>query len=213
METATLTRPGSAQTLTARPAPSGRPRRGRRGPGANPRAPRRQLHTPALCVLLLLTLVLRLWGIKQGLPYSYNVDEAEHFVPRAVSFFSQDLDPHYFLNPPAYSYLLHIVFELWFGSADAVTRAYTTNPTELFVVARVVAARARDALGVAHVSRRGAVLQPDGRRCSPRRSSASRSCRSSTATSRSTTCRRSPRSRCRCTGSPASCGAAGCATT
>jgi Dolichyl-phosphate-mannose-protein mannosyltransferase len=87
-----------------------------------------------------LTLVLRLWGIKQGLPYSYNVDEATHFVPRAVSFFSQGLDPHYFLNPPAYSYLLHIVFELWFGSADAVTRAYTTNPTEVFVVARVVAA-------------------------------------------------------------------------
>jgi Dolichyl-phosphate-mannose-protein mannosyltransferase len=140
MEMATLTRPGSAQTLTARPAPSGRPRRGRGGPGANLRAPRRQLHTPALCLLLLLTLGLRLWGIKQGLPYSYNVDEAEHFVPRAVSFFSQGLDPHYFLNPPAYSYLLHIVFELWFGSADAVTRAYTTNPTELFIVARVVAA-------------------------------------------------------------------------
>ncbi len=91
-------------------------------------------------MLLALTLVLRLWGIKQGLPYSYNVDEATHFVPRAVSFFSQGLDPHYFLNPPAYSYLLHIVFELWFGSADAVTRAYTTNPTEVFLVARVVAA-------------------------------------------------------------------------
>ena len=28
--------------------------------------------------------LLRLWGIKQGLPYSYNVDEATHFVPRAI---------------------------------------------------------------------------------------------------------------------------------
>jgi hypothetical protein len=137
MDTATLTRPGPAHPLTARPAPSGRARRARGGASGQPR---RQWHIPALCGLLVLTLVLRLWGIKQGLPYSYNVDEATHFVPRAVSFFSQDLNPHYFLNPPAYSYLLHIVFELWFGSADAVTRAYTTNPTEVYVVARVLAA-------------------------------------------------------------------------
>jgi len=91
-------------------------------------------------LLLALTLLLRLWGIKQGLPYSYNSDEATHFVPRAVAFFSHDYNPQYFLNPPAYSYLLHLVFELWFGSADAVRRAYATNPTELFVLARVVAA-------------------------------------------------------------------------
>ena len=84
--------------------------------------------------------MLRLWGIKQGLPYSYTSDEATHFVPRAVAFFSHNYNPQYFLNPPAYSYLLHLVFELWFGSADAVRRAYATNPTELFVLARVVAA-------------------------------------------------------------------------
>jgi hypothetical protein len=93
-----------------------------------------------LAVLLLATFLLRLWGVKQGLPYSYNVDEATHFVPRAIAYFSHDLNPQYFLNPPAYSYLLHIVFELWFGSGDAVTRAYATHPTEVFVLARVVAA-------------------------------------------------------------------------
>ncbi len=98
------------------------------------------LHRLALALLLLVTFALRLWGIKQGLPYSYNVDEATHFVPRALAFFSHDLNPQYFLNPPAYSYLLHIVFELWFGSADAATRAYTVDPTEVFVVARLVAA-------------------------------------------------------------------------
>jgi hypothetical protein len=91
-------------------------------------------------VLLIATLVLRLWGIKQGLPYSYNSDEATHFVPRAIGFFGHDLNPHYFLNPPAYSYLLYIVFELWFGSADTVRHLYTTDPTSVFVVARVVAA-------------------------------------------------------------------------
>ncbi len=100
-----------------------------------------------MSLLLAVTFLLRLWGIKQGLPYSYNIDEATHFVPRAVGFFSHDLNPHYFLNPPAYSYLLYVVFELWFGSAGAVMRAYAADPTAVFVVARVVAA----ALGTAAV--------------------------------------------------------------
>ena len=98
------------------------------------------LYPLALGGLLAVGLLLRLWGIKQGLPYSYNADEATHFVPRAVAFLSQDLNPHYFLNPPAYSYLLYVVFELWFGSADAVRSAYVSDPTAVFVVARVVTA-------------------------------------------------------------------------
>jgi len=95
---------------------------------------------PALVALLALAFGLRLWGVKQGLPYSYNVDEATHFVPRAIAYFGHDYNPQYFLNPPAYSYLLHIVFELWFGSGDAVRRLYAADPTNVFVVARVVAA-------------------------------------------------------------------------
>ena len=82
------------------------------------------------------------------------------------------------------------------------TRAYTTDPTAVFVVARVVAARARHGRRVAHLPGRRAAFRPHRRAARPRRSSASRSCRSSTATWRSTTCRRSPRWRCRCTGSP-----------
>jgi hypothetical protein len=100
----------------------------------------RHWHRPALGLILIGTFLLRLWGIKQGLPYSYNVDEATHFVPRAIAFFSHDYNPQYFLNPPAYSYLLHIVFELWYGSGDAVSRTYATDPTSVFVLARVVAA-------------------------------------------------------------------------
>jgi dolichyl-phosphate-mannose-protein mannosyltransferase len=98
------------------------------------------VHGVALTLLLAVALLLRLWGIKQGLPYSYNSDEATHFVPRAIGFFGHDLNPHYFLNPPAYSYLLYIVFELWFGSADTVRHLYTTDPSAVFMVARAVAA-------------------------------------------------------------------------
>jgi len=136
MDAATLSRPESDQPLSPAPESPGRPRR-RLGSAWGSR---HDLHRPALIVLLAVTFLLRLWGIKQGLPFSYNADEATHFVPRAIGFFGHDLNPHYFLNPPAYSYLLHIVFELWFGSGDAVTRAYVTNPTEVFVVARVVVA-------------------------------------------------------------------------
>jgi 4-amino-4-deoxy-L-arabinose transferase-like glycosyltransferase len=104
------------------------------------RASTRNLHRPALAALLAASFLIRIWGIKQGLPYSYNADEATHFVPRAIDFFSHDLNPHYFLNPPAYSYLLYIVLELWFGSADAVRTAFTNDPTAVYVVARLVAA-------------------------------------------------------------------------
>src|ERR1039457_4356012 len=136
MDAATLSRPEAGQTPRARLAWRGR----RGGESGETRARRPDLRRVALAAVLLATFGLRLWGIKQGLPYSYNVDEATHFVPKAVAFFSHDLNPQYFLNPPAYSYLLHVVFELWFGSADAVNRTYATNPTEVFVIARVVAA-------------------------------------------------------------------------
>jgi hypothetical protein len=136
MDAATVTTPGSPGHIPAGPQRSRRLQIRRAlaaGRGASG-------HRLALGVLLIATLALRLWGIRQGLPYSYNSDEAAHFVPRAVAFFSHDLNPHYFLNPPAYSYLLQIVFELWFGSADAVRRTYVEDPTAVFVVARVVAA-------------------------------------------------------------------------
>jgi hypothetical protein len=137
MDTATASTPEPPGRLAVPPSS---PRR-RRGAWIRPKDGRRlDLHRPALWLLLAATLALRLWGIKQGLPYSYNSDEATHFVPRAIAFFSHDYNPQYFLNPPAYSYLLHFVFELWFGGPDAVRRAYVSDPTEVFVVARVVAA-------------------------------------------------------------------------
>ena len=41
-------------------------------------------------------LLLRLWGIRYGLPFAYNIDERSHFVPRAVGLFTKGtFDPHY----------------------------------------------------------------------------------------------------------------------
>lgn len=96
--------------------------------------------TLALAGVLLGALALRLWGIRHGLPFSYNADEEGHFVPVAIGFFGHDLDPGYFLNPPGYTELLYAIYAVWFGGRDAVAHAYATNPSEVFLVARVAVA-------------------------------------------------------------------------
>src|SRR5438067_8252405 len=60
-------------------------------------------------------LVLRLIGLRHGLPFVYNADENNHFVPRAIGMFGHSLNPNYFVNPPAFTYLLHAVFAVRWG--------------------------------------------------------------------------------------------------
>ena len=97
---------------------------------------------PVLGVLLLVALGLRLWGIGEGLPYVYNIDEAGHFVPKAVQMFApgQDLNPGYFVNPPALTYVLHVALGVWFGGGNAVLREFSTHPDRVFMLSRVVVA-------------------------------------------------------------------------
>lgn len=96
--------------------------------------------TIALAGVLLGALVLRLWGIRHGLPFSYNADEEGHFVPVAIGFFGHDLNPGYFLNPPGYTELLYAVYAVWYGGREAVARAYASDPVEVFLIARVTVA-------------------------------------------------------------------------
>ena len=91
----------------------------------------------ALTGVLAVALGLRLWGVAHGLPYAYNADENAHFVPGAIGLFGHGLNPHYFVNPPAFTYLLHAVFAAWFGGRAGVSSTFATHPTEVFVVARV----------------------------------------------------------------------------
>jgi 4-amino-4-deoxy-L-arabinose transferase-like glycosyltransferase len=94
----------------------------------------------ALAVVLALALALRLWGVRQGLPYAYNADEDAHFVPRAIGMLTLGWNPHYFANPPAYTDLLRIVFAVWFGGRAGVARTFATDPAAVFTLARVCAA-------------------------------------------------------------------------
>ncbi len=103
-------------------------------------ADRRRLAWAALALVLLLALGLRLWGIRQGLPYAYNSDEDAHFVPRAIGMLTLGWNPHYFVNPPAYTDLLRLLFAAWFGGRAGVSHTFATNPTAVFTLARVCAA-------------------------------------------------------------------------
>ncbi|HEX3511812.1 MAG TPA: glycosyltransferase family 39 protein [Solirubrobacteraceae bacterium] len=110
-------------------------------PRAGPLGLRREVAWGALAGILLVGLGLRLWGVRQGMPFAYNADEADHFVPHAVAMFREGtLDPHYFANPPGFTYLLHFLFGAWFGGGPGVVRTYALHPDRLYTLARVVAA-------------------------------------------------------------------------
>jgi hypothetical protein len=120
--------------------PAARARTGVNGALKRVRRPRADGWTLALAVLLVAALVVRVWGARSGLPYAYNVDENAHFVPRAVGFFGHTLNPYYFVNPPALSYVLYVVFGLWFGGGTQAAEAYATDASEVWLVARVTVA-------------------------------------------------------------------------
>ena len=92
----------------------------------------------AIAGLFLLALALRLWGLRTGLPFVYNADENAHFVPRAIGMFGHSYNPDYFINPPAYTYLVHVALWLRFGGREAVGASYAADPTTVFTIARAL---------------------------------------------------------------------------
>ncbi|HYB23366.1 MAG TPA: glycosyltransferase family 39 protein, partial [Solirubrobacteraceae bacterium] len=110
-------------------------------PGAQASRGERRWAWPGLALVLGGGLALRLWGVQQGLPYPYNADEADHFVPRAIHMFEHGtLNPEYFANPPAYTYVLHFLFAVWYGGAQGAVHAYQLHPQSVYTLARAVAA-------------------------------------------------------------------------
>ncbi|MBJ7348862.1 MAG: glycosyltransferase family 39 protein, partial [Thermoleophilaceae bacterium] len=98
-----------------------------------------------LTAILVAGLGLRLWGVDHGLPAVYNLDEGAHFVKPAVRFFGEGYNPHYFQNPPFFSYILHTIFTFGYGgiwpvgAGVDVKRAFAEDPTNLYVIGRVTA--------------------------------------------------------------------------
>jgi 4-amino-4-deoxy-L-arabinose transferase-like glycosyltransferase len=93
-----------------------------------------------LGAIVVLALALRLWHLDHGLPYAYNADEELHFVPVAVNMFGGSLNPRYFENPPALTYLLFLVFKLRFGFGRDLIADFRADPEAAYLTARVVVA-------------------------------------------------------------------------
>jgi len=111
-----------------------------------------------VAAVVLVAFGLRAWGAKHGLPYVYNADENAHFVPRAIGMFGHSYNPGYFINPPAFTYLLHGVFFARWGTREAVGDAFARDPGNAFLLARL-ASGLLGALAVGLLAWAGARLQ------------------------------------------------------
>ena len=88
-------------------------------------------------LILLVAAGLRLWSLNHGLPYAYNLDERAHFVPHAVAMTGGDLNPGYFINPPALTYLL----AAWLSviHLGGVEQWFADDPGAVILWSRVIA--------------------------------------------------------------------------
>jgi len=98
--------------------------------------------------IVLLALSLRLWGIAHQLPYKSYIEEDE-FIYTALKYGSGDLNPHWFVNPPLYSYLLFTLYMIYYlagkavgiyANTDQYVLGYLTDPTLWYLIARSLSA-------------------------------------------------------------------------
>ena len=101
-----------------------------------------------LAVILFLALALRLLGITHGLPYVLYTDEAL-IVNHAVAFGTGDLNPHSFVYPSLYMYVLFLIYGLsyvagWlagvFASTNDFVRLFFNDATLFYLPGRLIAA-------------------------------------------------------------------------
>jgi hypothetical protein len=100
-----------------------------------------------LALLTLLALTLRVLGLQFGLPAVYNPDEVA-IMARALSFAKGTLNPHNFLYPTLYFYVLFAwvgsyLALLWItrrvDSLSALERMYFTDPVTIYTAGRTLA--------------------------------------------------------------------------
>ncbi|HEX3553987.1 MAG TPA: glycosyltransferase family 39 protein [Thermoanaerobaculia bacterium] len=102
----------------------------------------------ALLAVLLLATLLRLWGLRHDLPFSYYGDEL-HFMKRAMALGTGDLDPHWFHKPAFLMYVLVFVYGLYFvagriagafGSTAELGARFLFAPGPFLLLGRLVVA-------------------------------------------------------------------------
>ncbi|MEW5947006.1 MAG: glycosyltransferase family 39 protein [bacterium] len=111
----------------------------------------RALGAPLNVVLALTVLAgaaARYWALDWGLPSELNIDET-HFVPRAIKFGTGDLNPHFFLYPTLYMYMLFAAYAVYFviglaagafASASDFAIRYFLDPSPFYIIGRAMTA-------------------------------------------------------------------------
>jgi hypothetical protein len=121
-----------------------------------------------LALICLGGLVLRLIGLKFGLPAVYNPDEVS-IMARALTFATGTLNPHNFLYPTFLFYVLFVWVGIYLGfvwisgrveSLSALQQLYFTDPTGIYLAGRTLGVVAGTATIVA-VYRLAAKLTTD----------------------------------------------------
>ncbi|MFN2617120.1 MAG: ArnT family glycosyltransferase [Thermoleophilaceae bacterium] len=89
---------------------------------------------------------LRIWNNHYGLPFVWSLDEGNHFTSRAVGMFHSGLNPGYYQNPAAYTYLVYGLLRAIYGPLGLqlrfgnVTQQFSSDPTGIWGIARTLAA-------------------------------------------------------------------------
>ncbi len=103
-------------------------------------------HWAVLGVVVVLALALRLAGVRFGLPAVYNPDESA-IMSRALAFAKGDLNPHNFLYPTLYFYVLFawvggyfvLAWALgWVQSLPAFQASFFTDPSGIYLAGRLL---------------------------------------------------------------------------
>ena len=98
-----------------------------------------------LIIIILAGLFLRLWGLDFGLPYQFHQDEPI-VVNHALAYGTGDFNPHFFAIPPLTSYLLFIVYGIYFLIGMAFSLFHTSeefaqyffiDPSSLYIIGRL----------------------------------------------------------------------------
>lgn len=98
-----------------------------------------------IVVIMLLGLFLRVWGIDFGLPSQFHQDEPI-VVNHALAYGTGDLNPHFFNIPPMASYILFLLYGIYFfigmafgifSGADNFAFNFLKDPSIFYIIGRI----------------------------------------------------------------------------
>jgi 4-amino-4-deoxy-L-arabinose transferase-like glycosyltransferase len=98
-----------------------------------------------LILIIIAGLALRLWGINFGLPYQFHQDEPI-VVNHALAYGAGDFNPHFFAIPPLTSYILFLIYGIYFligkvfgifQAANEFAFTFFKNPTIFYLLGRL----------------------------------------------------------------------------